>query len=153
MYYETVMHVRRPVSGPDEAADIIHRHDVRDFDALVWTAPDGREFCVVADNHCNNPWLEAAVIDLTNGVQIESITMGWIDTAERKAEYLRDCQTGEFSMGRKADLPLDGSGDDAKATFECGCCGSGFESTLRVQRKYDQDNGYGICPRCCRHYD
>lgn len=34
------------------------------------------------------------------------------------------------------------------AHFTCGCCGSCFQSTHEVQDKFDQDRGYGICPRC-----
>ena len=94
------------------------------------------------------------MLDLTNKMQIESITMAWIDTEEEKARYLRECETTDFRMGSAGTmtLPLDGQGDDTKAWFECGCCGEGFESTLAKQRKYDQDNGYGICPGCSRRY-
>jgi len=28
------------------------------------------------------------------------------------------------------------------------CCGETFESTYEKQRRFDQDNGYGICPGC-----
>ena len=32
--------------------------------------------------------------------------------------------------------------------FICGCCGCAFQSTDDEQRKFDQDDGYGICPPC-----
>ena len=151
MYYESKMHTRRPVADANEAARLIHSREAGDCDALVWSAADGRELCAVGDYHCNNTWFETAVIDLTHGVQIESITMGWVDSEGEKAQHLRECETCDFRMG-KAALPLDGQGADAMAHFECTHCGEGFNSTIAKQRKYDQDNGYGVCPECSRRY-
>lgn len=31
-------------------------------------------------------------------------------------------------------------------------CGSGFQSTIAQQRKFDQDAGYGICSNCTGYY-
>ncbi len=154
MYYETMQHKRRPVSGPDEAAELIHKHEARQWEALTWKLDDGRELCAVADHTCEKPWFETAVIDLTNWQQIESITMGWIDDAEEKAKYLRECADTDFSMGKPggAKFPLDGENDDIQGWFECGCCGEGFQSTIAKQKRYDQDNGYGFCPSCVRSY-
>lgn len=157
MYYETTMHKRRAVVNAEAAARLIHeRQDeqgeyLHDYDAIVWKSPDGRELAAVGDNHCNNPWAEVAVIDLTNKQQIESITFAWIDSLDEKIRQFSICETTDFRIGG-ADLPLDGQGDDIPATFECGCCGEGFKSTLKNQRKFDQDNGYGICPDCARRY-
>ncbi len=153
MYYETMMHVRRDVASAAEAAELIHKgEDIHDYDALCWTAPTGRQLCAVADNHCNNAWAEVAVIDLGAQVQVESITFAWIKELSEKTRYLVECETGEFQMGKIKGLPMDGKGDDTPAMFECGCCGEGFKSTYRTQKKYDQDNGYGICPKCNRMY-
>lgn len=152
MYFETQMHTRRNVDGPDHAARLLHAEEVRSFEALVWRTQDGREIAVVADNHCNDPWFEAAVLDLTNGTQIESLTIGWMKSMEQKAQYLRDCETADYVMRRDVSLPMDGEGGDTKAHFECGCCGDSFESTYDKQRVFDQDAGYGICPECCGMY-
>lgn len=32
--------------------------------------------------------------------------------------------------------------------FTCGCCGVLFNSTFEKQTEFDQDVGFGICPRC-----
>lgn len=32
--------------------------------------------------------------------------------------------------------------------YKCGCCGMWFRSSDEVQRKFDQDEGFGICPVC-----
>lgn len=152
MYFETTMHETVHVESAAEAARRIKAHETRDFDAYTWTAPSGRRLAVVADNHCNNPWLEVAVIDLDRSYQLESITAGWCDTDTELKGYFEKCETGDFVFRREIRLPLDGKDDDAPADFECGCCGEGFESTLREQRKYDQDNGYGQCPSCVARF-
>jgi hypothetical protein len=151
MYYETMMHERREVSGAAEAAELIHKGEVHDFDALCWSA-NGRQMVVVADNHCNNAWGEVAVIDMARRVQIESITFAWIKDLEGKIQHLQTCETCDFQMGAIKGLPIDGKGDDTPAYFECGCCGESFKSTYATQKKYDQDNGYGICRRCSNAY-
>lgn len=152
MFYETVMHKRRPVSGPDEAARLIHDHQAVVGDALCWTCPSGFELMVVADNLKGlNAWFEVAVIDYTNKKQIESITMGWIDELERKAQSLRECETTDFNMGG-CEIAVDGANDDMEASFECGCCGTDFTSTPAKQKKFDQDTSYGICSKCERYY-
>jgi hypothetical protein len=152
MYFETTMHRTRAVESAAQAARIIkERDELHDFDALIWNAND-RRLAVVADNHCNNSWLEVAVIDLNRGVQIESITAGWIETADELQRYFEECETTDFKMCSSVTLPLDNEGGDTRASFECGCCGTGFESTYREQRRFDQDNGYGICPSCRKYY-
>jgi hypothetical protein len=162
MYFETTMHGSRPVESALHAARLIkgeipksetYNPDeyVHDYDALIWTAENGRKLAVVADNHCNNPWLEVAVIDLDRSIQMESITAGWCKSADELAEYFVKCETGE-PFGGEVTLPLDGKNADAKADFECGCCGTFFESTYEKQKRFDQDNGFGICPKCERMY-
>lgn len=149
MYFETIMHTRVNVESPADAAKRIHDRQVNAFDCLVWKSADGRDIAVVADGHCNSPWLEAAVIDLTNSIQLESITMGWIDSESEKARYLEECETQDFKMGA-ATIPIEGETGNVKATFECGCCGTFFESTYEKQRRFDQDYGYGMCAGCAR---
>jgi len=153
MYFETTMHVTVPVADAAECARRIHnKTELRDFDAFTWTATNGRRLAVVADNHCDNTWLEVAVIDLDRNVQLESITAGWIKTETELTRYFADCETQDYTFREGIQLPLDGNNDEAPATFTCGCCGEGFDSTYKAQRKYDQDNGYGICPRCTKYY-
>ena len=151
MYFEAVMHRRRPVASAEEAANLIHTQaELTSYDALCWTA-NGRELVVVSDVSINSrPWKEVAVIDLGRKVQIESITMGWIESVEEKARYLKDCETTDFMMGSCDKLPMDGNDGDTPAQFDCSCCGTGFESTYEVQHKYDQDAGYGLCPSCAK---
>lgn len=146
MYFETTMHETMPVENAAEAARRIKAHERRDFDAFVWTA-HGRRLAVVADNHCNDPWLEVAVIDLDRGLQLESITAAWCNEQQLRG-YFKQCETDDFVFRRNVRLPLDGENGDTPASFECGCCGTDFQSTYAQQRCFDQDNGYGICPKC-----
>ena len=37
--------------------------------------------------------------------------------------------------------------------FQCGCCGALFRSTDEEQRKFDQDEGWGICDECAIEID
>lgn len=111
------MHTSRPVESAAIAAQLIKDGHARDFDALTWTAANGRRLAVVADNHCNNSFLEVAVIDLDRSVQIESITAGWCKTVDELAKYFVKCETTDFLMRSGIELPLDGAKADAKADF------------------------------------
>ncbi len=151
MYYQAESHRTRMVADADEAARIIHIGALMGFEALTWTAPNGRRLAAVSDGGINNPWGEVAVIqvDVEPPVQIESITFGWIDDIETKARYLRECETTDFFMWQTS-LPLDGQGEEKPARFTCGCCGEGFVSSISQQKKYDKDAGFGMCQRCAR---
>jgi hypothetical protein len=103
MYFETTMHETVLVDSAAEVARRIKEGQVRDFDAFVWTAHN-RRLAVVADNHCNNPWLEVAVIDLDRKIQIESITAGWCDE-EKLRGYFEECETSDFVFRREVAFP------------------------------------------------
>jgi hypothetical protein len=147
MYFETTMHTTRAVENAQTAAQLIKKREAYNFEALIWTGK-GRRLAAVADNHCDNPWLEVAVIDMDRKCQIESITADWCRSTEELATHLATCETTDFVFRRNITLPLDNQNGDTLANFECGCCGSFFQSTYAKQRKYDQDDGYGICPDC-----
>lgn len=146
MYFETTMHETMPVENAAEAARRIKAHESRDFDAFIWTA-HGRRLAVVADNHCNDPWLEVAVIDLDRGLQLESVTAAWCNEEQLRGCF-EECETDDFVFRRNVRLPLDGENGDTPASFECGCCGEDFQSTYAQQRRFDKDYGYGVCSKC-----
>lgn len=153
MYYQSIRHVTRKVSGAAEAAEIIHNHGAQSFEALVWIG-GGRTLAAVSDGGLNYPWMEVAVIriDCDPPTQIESITFGWMPDIDSKVAALKFCETCEFNMGRTS-LPLDGAGEDRITGFTCGCCGRWFTSTIIDQERFDQDEGYGICETCDNRYD
>lgn len=153
MYFEARTHRRRDVASAAEAARLIHTKQARECEALIWRTADGRELAAVSDVHIDcRPFGETAVLDLSAGVQIESITMGWIDSEAEKLRYLVECETEQPAMRRAVRLPLDGTNEDLKAWFGCACCGESFQSTIKAQRVYDQDSGHGICPGCAHLY-
>ena len=151
MYFETIMHTTRSVADAFTAAQLVNNREACTFDALVWNA-NGRRLAVVSDNHCDDPWLEVAVLDIDRNCQIESITAGWCKSAEQLATYFATCETTDFIFRPSITLPLDGQNGDTPANFDCGCCGTSFKSTYAEQRKYDQDDGYGICTACTQYY-
>jgi len=147
MYFEARMHTTRAVPDALTAAQLINDGEARTFDALIWNA-SGRRLAVVADNHCDDPWLEVAVVDIDRRCQIDSITAGWCKGAEQLATYFAACETTDSIFRPNIALPLDGKNDNTPAYFSCGCCGSSFKSTYAEQRQYDQDDGFGICHAC-----
>jgi len=150
MYYESISHRSVPVASAIDAATCIHELRAFSCDALIWSTGN-RRFCVVADGDLDHPWSEVAVIDLNESVQIESITFAWVKTLEEKIQHLVECETTEFRM-RKALLPLDGEGESKKVMFTCSCCGKEFQSTIKEQWVFDQDDGYGKCPKCIKRF-
>jgi hypothetical protein len=130
---------------------LIHEGKAASYEALCWQTPKGELACV-ADGGLNHPWAEVAVLNLTTNRQIESLTFAWMGDLATKVRYVKECETGDFEMGGKANCPIDGEGLDKEAGFTCGCCGTWFQSTITKQRKFDQDEGYGICPDCERYY-
>lgn len=157
MYYESREHRTRPVASAAEAATLILSGRAAIFDALTWTG-NNRRLCAIDDGCIDRPWSEVAVIrlDTEKPLQIESITFAWLGDDEGKrllegVRYLEKCEVTDFAMGETA-FPLDGNGTELIAWFSCGCCGENFRSTLAIQRIFDQDAGYGICPECEKFY-
>lgn len=153
MYYESIQHRTVECANAEEAAMKIRKGNVCSCDALVWrSSVDGQRLAAVGDGGLDSPFAEVAVINLDTGIQIESITFAWIKDDSEAVKYLKECETDPCPLG-KARLPLDGCGEDQKTTLTCGCCGEGFKSTIAEQRPFDQDEGYGYCPRCISRYN
>ena len=151
MFFESVQHESRPVADAAEAARLIKSGAVMDFHALIWKNTKGQRIAAVNDGGIDDSWSEVAVINLDTNRQLESITFPWCSD-EEAARFLLECQDDKGLSDRPANLPLDGSGEGVPAAFTCGCCGTGFTSTIAEQRPHDQDEGYGYCPRCLSNY-
>lgn len=93
---------------------------------------------------------EAAILNLTNQTQIESVTLDWIKGD--KIFYFTELFKNPSPM--KSSLPfkiIDNEIVQNKpilSWFECGCCGTSFKSDYKYQMQFDQDSGYGICSEC-----
>jgi len=152
MYYESIPHVVTQVADAAEAAKKIKQVTVRSTEALCWTNTNGK-FYVVSDSHIDDsPFAETAVIQEINSefFQIESITAAWIDTEKELAEYFETAMS-QPTYKRKTQLIV-GQPTNQTGWFECGCCGTGFKANIAEQLKFDQDQGYGICPDCKHYY-
>lgn len=153
MYYEARTHQSFPVNTALEAAQKIkNRHELFSNSVLKYPVSEGIIY-IVPDGHIDHPFGEVAVILEKDGKrnQIESITAAWIDTPEELAEYFDKAIVSNYDMG-EAQLSIDGVNSTQKASFTCGCCGGYFKSTIQQQKKYDQDQGFGICPSCETYY-
>lgn len=96
--------------------------------------------------------LEVAVLNLSEGIQFESVTLSWLesdphqyfsDLLSRTDHYMR--KTLKFSITGSSIIHHQ---EKPQAHFECGCCGRGFQSDYDYQLKFGQDAGYGLCDRC-----
>lgn len=99
---------------------------------------------------------EAAVLLIRNNsyFSFESITIPWCKDDEIK-DFITEFQNVEetikaYSIDLTKATVLNNT--DALVFFDCGCCGSGFKSTIKEQVQFDQDSGFGICPSCAERW-
>lgn len=153
MFYESRIYIPMETSGPADAAAILKGNKPPRYYALTYQTPQGIIW-LVCDSHADSDgFFETAVI-LDNGKekrQIESITVGWVKSETELAAMLERAVAEPFDMGL-ASLNLEAPADNATAWFTCGCCGSSFKGNVKEQIKFDQDEGYGICPSCTQYY-
>ena len=157
MYYESRSYRLLTVANAAKAAVMVKTGRAQTFEGLVWKNAKGQRVVLVDDSHIDSSWLEVAILNLDLGLQVESITTGWMKKIGELREALLECQDydasdPEMTWIRPATLNIEGSGDDRPAWFSCGCCGEDFRSTLRQQRPFDQDDGHGICQACAPGY-
>lgn len=158
MYYETKVHKLIEVKSASEAAEKIKSQDWHSYQAIAW--PAKKENCTilaVCDGHVDNPKLELAILIKDNKTesytQIESITNGWIETADELEQYLVNAENEPMTvLWSPAQLIVDKPTGSEIATFTCGCCDSSFKGNIKYQLSFDQDSGYGICRKCERYY-
>ncbi len=121
------------------------------YDLLYCFEQDGKLFGLANDEISCESVTEAAIFNLTDRIQIESVTIGWMNK-ENWLNYF----TRLFKSRTVFAKPLDFAVIEGKivwtkvhlAHFECGCCGQDFKSDYQYQQQFDQDAGYGICPDC-----
>ena len=99
---------------------------------------------------------EAAVFLIKDNVyfSFESITIPWCKDSEIE-EFIIEFQNVEETIKTYSiDLtkPTVVNNVNALVFFDCGCCGSGFKSTIEEQQQFDQDSGFGICPSCAERW-
>lgn len=153
MYYESIPQLIVPVASAEEAAAKIKNGQCYSGQALQWSA-NGRTLLAVSDAHIDDSaFAETAILSLEDDhyFKIESITVAWC-TEKQTIDYFKQCETGEFVIHSKTQLLTKNTIEGKKANFTCGCCGRWFNDFVSIQLKFDQDNGYGICPDCKKYY-
>jgi len=108
---------------------------------------NGKNYGFANDASNCNGITELAILDLDAMTQIESLTIDWVKS--KKVQAILDCCDNPFSQ-RKTGIKIENNEiiEQPKSIFTCGCCGTGFYSTMKEQSKFDQDTGYGICEGC-----
>ena len=148
MYFESKVFSIKQVKDTDEVAVLIKSGQVRGYEALQWQV-NGFSCLCVPNGHVDNPFLEVAIlrVEADNSYsQLDSITAGWISTAEQLAICLKEAEKQEPRW--EVQLIVDRPKGDERARFACSCCGECFMGNVKEQLKHDQDDGYGLCPVC-----
>lgn len=155
MYYETRKHELFPVANAMEAAITIKEGKAALFHAITYPVDGNKRIYIVSDSHIDDgSFAESAVILQVvdkEFMQIESITAAWCQTPELLADYFNKAFSNPQNMG-PANLSIGKHAPDKIASFECGCCGTGFESNPTYQEGFGQDDSYGICTKCEQYY-
>tara|TARA_R110002050_G_scaffold271612_3_gene415109 strand:- start:472 stop:990 length:519 start_codon:yes stop_codon:yes gene_type:complete len=87
-------------------------------------------------------------------VQFESVTVDWCSDLQIMKLIIEYGNTELLKSDYGIDnlSPIRFNDQEAMSWFDCGCCGTGFKSTISYQSKFDQDAGYGICTDCDSYY-
>jgi len=153
MFYEARTHELLPVADAAAAANVIKTKQAAFYQIPTWEK-DEVKYMAVNDCHPEgSSFEETAIIKVMpdgSFYQIESITAAWLDETEL-TEYFEKAITDPQGMG-KADLIIGQPTGTETAVFSCGCCGNSFKGNVKKQKAYDQDAGYGICPKCEKYY-
>ena len=152
MFYEAIQHQTVSVADATEAATKIKEGTALSHQALTWQNANGK-FYVVSDSHIDDSaFAKTALLQEIDSefFQIESITAAWIKSVQELAACFSKTETNP-PIKRKTQLIV-GKPTNQVAWFDCGCCGTGFKANVAEQLKFDQDNGYGICPDCEKYY-
>lgn len=82
--------------------------------------------------------------------QFESITIAWCKDREIKnfIETFSKIENLKNDYNIEKLKPTKLNNTETLRTFICGCCGIDFKSTIKLQSKFDQDQGYGSCNHC-----
>jgi len=153
MYFEARNHELVPVADAAAAVRMIHEGTAKSFQCPTWKNANGQQIALVDDSHINcGDFGECAVVNLDTHRQLETLTFAWIDTEEEKLRHVLLCEATE-GYRNNVIVPFDESHKDTLADFDCSCCGTSFESTLRLELPHDLDAGFGLCPSClANHY-
>ena len=157
MYYEARVHAQlKEVANAEEAAKACKGFECEkasSLDVITWTN-NGVKMAICDDTHINEgSWGETAVFKVVDDkfYQVESITVAWCNLSEVE-KYFIQSESESIEKLKPKQVIIGEAKEDQKAMFECGCCGTGFESSIKYQAQFDQDTGFGICKNCEKYY-
>lgn len=158
MYYEGRIYVLHAVRDAHEAAQLMFGRELEWYKVPVWELESGHKMMLVADGHLDSMFDEVAVIRQEGDrmYQVESITLGWIKSADYFEELILPCEApnfrGDDPIKRQVVLSIGEPRIDTIAGMMCGCCGAWFKGVVRDQLAFGQDAGYGFCDECSEMY-
>lgn len=148
MYYETVIHEKLTVNTLTEVSELLINKKPACYKAINWD-----NFYFVNDAHIDDPpFSEVAVLFKKEDdyYQFESLSGTALEVDDLNM-IINDYLNNKY-VDRLKYLLFE-KNDNVKAYFTCGCCGNRFYSNVSYQLKFNQDNGYGICPQCIKYYE
>jgi len=110
---------------------------------LIWVNdenPSGtgiKEVAVLYQLNTKTIQFESITVDKCSQLRIENYIKQYSDFTILKDEY---------NIEKRSAIRFNDK--EAMNWFNCGCCGTGFKSTIKYQQQFDQDAGYGICSDC-----
>jgi hypothetical protein len=111
------------------------------------------DFIFVDDRFCGQGDLEVVIVDQKKRLFIDSITVSWCKCELEVYNYFKAAINHTPIVVKEVKVPLcEEDLKDKRIFFECGCCGCSFKDTYENQKKFDQEEGYGICPKCSHNY-
>lgn len=153
MFYESRLYKLHPVKDAKEGAELLFNRRIDWYQVPTWILATGEQMYLVTDGVLDSMFDEIAVLRRElDGLlyQVESLTLAWIKPESKFKEAVERAETAKTHG--IAQLILGKPDPHITATFTCGCCGSSFTGIMLDQLAYDQDAGYGICPKCENYY-
>lgn len=154
MSFETMCLQEKPVASFAEMAGFVKENQGGSYMVPSLVLGDGRKVIAAPSYEFGSFFETALIVADTDGktYQVESITAGWIKTSEELADYFEKGVAIPYYCKSECNLIFGQPKGTETAYFTCGCCGSKFHGNVAKQLKFDQDSGYGICPRCEHYY-
>lgn len=143
------------VKDAHKAARLMFGRELEWYKVPIWELESGYKMMLVADGCLDSMFDEVAVIRWEGDrmYQVESITLGWIKSADYFEELILPCEDGmDDPIKRQVVLSIGEPRADTIAGMMCGCCGAWFNGVVKDQLAFGQDAGYGFCDKCADMY-
>lgn len=148
MYYETIIHEKLTVDTLAEVSELLINKK-----PACYIAINRGNFYFVNDAHIDDPpFSEVAVLFEKDNKYYQFESLSGTALKEEELNNIINEYLDNRYVDRLKHLLFE-KNDTVNAWFTCGCCSDRFYSNVSYQLKFNQDNGYGICPRCSKYYE